>query len=32
MAATEMADGLITGSYDLIMIERQLSRTGTAAP
>ncbi|HEY6792745.1 MAG TPA: phosphotransferase [Trebonia sp.] len=32
MAAAEMADGRITGSYDLAMIERQLSRTGTAAP
>jgi Ser/Thr protein kinase RdoA (MazF antagonist) len=32
MAAAEMEDGRITGSYDLAMIERQLSRTGTAAP
>jgi Ser/Thr protein kinase RdoA (MazF antagonist) len=32
MVAAEMADGLITGSYDLAMIERQLSRTATAAP
>jgi hypothetical protein len=32
MVAAEMADGLITGGYDLAMIERQLSRTATAAP
>lgn len=32
MAASEMEDARITGSYDLAMIERQLSRTGTAAP
>jgi len=32
MAAVEMDDGLITGRYDLPMIERQLARTGTAAP
>jgi len=32
MAAAEMADGRITGHYDLAMIERQLARTGTAAP
>jgi Ser/Thr protein kinase RdoA (MazF antagonist) len=32
MAIAEMAGGRITGSYDLAMIERQLSRTGTAAP
>jgi Ser/Thr protein kinase RdoA (MazF antagonist) len=32
MAAAEMEDGLITGNYDLAMIERQLSRTATAAP
>ena len=32
MAAAEMEDGRITGTYDLAMIERQLSRTGTAAP
>lgn len=32
MAAAEMADGTLTGHYDLAMIERQLSRTGTAAP
>jgi hypothetical protein len=32
MAAAEMEDGRITGSYDLAMIERQLSRTATAAP
>ena len=32
MVASEMADGLSTGSYDLAMIERQLSRTATAAP
>jgi len=32
MAAAEMEDGLDTGDYDLAMIERQLSRTGTAAP
>jgi hypothetical protein len=32
MAAAEMEDGRTTGSYDLAMIERQLSRTGTAAP
>jgi homoserine kinase type II len=32
MAAAEMEDGRITGSYDLAMIERQLCRTGTAAP
>jgi Ser/Thr protein kinase RdoA (MazF antagonist) len=31
-AAAEMDDGLVTGNYDLAMIERQLSRTGTAAP
>ena len=31
MAAAEMEDGLVTGNYDLAMIERQLSRTGTAA-
>lgn len=32
MAASEMEDGLVTGNYDLAMIERQLSRTGTVAP
>jgi Ser/Thr protein kinase RdoA (MazF antagonist) len=32
MAAAEMADGLSGGRYDLAMIERQLARTGTAAP
>ena len=32
MAAAEMEDGLLTGDYDLAMIERQLSRTATAAP
>jgi Ser/Thr protein kinase RdoA (MazF antagonist) len=32
MVAAEMEDGLITGNFDLAMIERQLSRTGTAAP
>jgi Ser/Thr protein kinase RdoA (MazF antagonist) len=32
MAAAEMEDGRATGRYDLAMIERQLSRTGTAAP
>jgi Ser/Thr protein kinase RdoA (MazF antagonist) len=32
MAAAEMADGLVTGVYDLAMIERQLARTATAAP
>jgi Ser/Thr protein kinase RdoA (MazF antagonist) len=32
MAAAEMKDGLVTGDYDLAMIERQLSRTATAAP
>jgi Ser/Thr protein kinase RdoA (MazF antagonist) len=32
MAAAEMEDGLRTGDYDLAMIERQLSRTATAAP
>jgi homoserine kinase type II len=32
MAAAEMEDGLVTREYDLAMIERQLSRTGTAAP
>jgi Ser/Thr protein kinase RdoA (MazF antagonist) len=32
MAAAEMEDGLVTGNYDLAMIERQLSRTATAAP
>ena len=32
MAAAEMEDGRITGRYDLAMIERQLSRTGTAPP
>jgi Ser/Thr protein kinase RdoA (MazF antagonist) len=32
MAAAEMEDGLITGDYDLAMIERQLTRTATAAP
>ena len=29
MAAAEMEDGLLTGHYDLAMIERQLSRTAT---
>jgi Ser/Thr protein kinase RdoA (MazF antagonist) len=32
MAAAEMEDGLVTGNYDLAMIERQLSRTATAPP
>lgn len=32
MAAAEMDGGRITGSYDLAMIERQLSRTGTPPP
>jgi Ser/Thr protein kinase RdoA (MazF antagonist) len=32
MAAAEMEDGLVTGAYDLAMIERQLARTATAAP
>ena len=32
MAAAEMEDGLVTGHYDLAMIERQLARTATAAP
>jgi len=32
MAAAEMEDGLLTGVYDLAMIERQLARTATAAP
>jgi Ser/Thr protein kinase RdoA (MazF antagonist) len=32
MVAAELEDGLITGNYDLAMIDRQLSRTGTAAP
>jgi Ser/Thr protein kinase RdoA (MazF antagonist) len=32
MAAAEMDDGLITGNYDLAMIERQLSRTATSPP
>ena len=32
MAAAEMEDGRLTGDYDLAMIERQLSRTATAAP
>ncbi len=32
MAAAETEDGLVTGNYDLAMIERQLSRTATAAP
>ena len=32
MAAAEMEDGLVTGVYDLAMIERQLARTSTAAP
>jgi hypothetical protein len=32
MAAAEMEDGLVTGVYDLAMIERQLARTATAAP
>jgi homoserine kinase type II len=32
MAAAEMEDGRLTGRYDLAMIERKLSRTGTAAP
>lgn len=32
MAASEMEDGRITGRYDLAMIERQLSRTGTLCP
>jgi hypothetical protein len=27
-----MEDGLVTGDYDLAMIERQLSRTATAPP
>jgi Ser/Thr protein kinase RdoA (MazF antagonist) len=32
MAAAEMGDGLINGVYDLPMIERQLTRTGTPPP
>jgi hypothetical protein len=32
MAAAEMEDGLRSGTYDLAMIERQLSRTATEAP
>jgi Ser/Thr protein kinase RdoA (MazF antagonist) len=32
MAAWQMDQGRRTGSYDLAMIERQLSRTGTAPP
>ena len=32
MAAAEMEDGLVTGRYDLAMIERQLARTATAGP
>jgi homoserine kinase type II len=32
MTVAEMEDGRVTGRYDLAMIERQLSRTGTAAP
>jgi homoserine kinase type II len=32
MAAAEMEDGLVTGDYDLARIERQLARTGVAAP
>jgi Ser/Thr protein kinase RdoA (MazF antagonist) len=32
MAAAAMEHGRVTGSYDLGMIERQLSRTGSAAP
>jgi Ser/Thr protein kinase RdoA (MazF antagonist) len=32
MVAAELEDGLITGDYNLAMIERQLSRTATAAP
>lgn len=32
MAAADMEDGLVTGNYDLAMIERQLSRTATVAP
>jgi hypothetical protein len=32
MAAWQMELGRTTGSYDLAMIERQLSRTGTAPP
>jgi Ser/Thr protein kinase RdoA (MazF antagonist) len=32
MVASELGDGLRTGHYDLAMIERQLARTGTAAP
>jgi aminoglycoside phosphotransferase (APT) family kinase protein len=31
MAAAEL-DGLVTGPYDLAMIERQLSRSGTVPP
>jgi Ser/Thr protein kinase RdoA (MazF antagonist) len=32
MAASEINDGLTTGRYDLTVIERQLSRTGTPPP
>jgi hypothetical protein len=32
MVASELGDGMATGHYDLAMIERQLARTGTAAP
>ncbi|HEX4088045.1 MAG TPA: phosphotransferase [Trebonia sp.] len=32
MAAAELADGLTTGVYNLAMIERQLSMTGTPPP
>jgi homoserine kinase type II len=32
MAAWQMDHGRRTGDYDLAMIERQLSRTGTASP
>jgi len=32
VAAAEMEDGLLTGDYDLAMIERQLSRTATDRP
>jgi hypothetical protein len=32
MTAWQLADGRRSGRYDLAMIERQLSRTGTAPP
>ena len=32
MAAAELDDGRVTGAYDLAVIERQLSRSGTPPP